>query len=167
MNPGLAAQIACILEATARKPGNVHRFCDHDDTGYIDFLTSAAAIAPVLADASNRSIGATVLEAVQRTRQVARANTNLGIILLLTSSVFSNMADTMRDPTARFYAVEHPTIMIVAIALAHIGRVVARKAKTPGDARMRTVVFFALSVVLLLVGTPWPGTHDNRPLFRI
>jgi hypothetical protein len=91
----------------------------------------------------------------------------LGIVLLLTSSVLGNMAETMRDPTARFYAVEHPTIMIVAIALAHIGRVVARKAKTPAAARTRTVVFFALSVVLLLVGTPWPGTHDNRPLFRI
>jgi hypothetical protein len=91
----------------------------------------------------------------------------LGIILLLTSSVLGNMAETMRDPTARFYAVEHPTIMIVAIALAHIGRVVARKAKTPANARTRTAVFFALSVVLLLVGTPWPGTHDNRPLFRV
>jgi hypothetical protein len=91
----------------------------------------------------------------------------LGIILLLTSSAFSDMAETMRDPTARFYAVEHPTIMIVAIALAHIGRVVARKAKTPGDARTRTAAFFALSVILLLVGTPWPGTHDNRRLFRI
>jgi hypothetical protein len=91
----------------------------------------------------------------------------LGILLLLTSSVLGNMAETMRDPTARFYAVEHPTIMIVAIALAHIGRVVARKAKTPADARTRTAVLFALSVVLLLVGTPWPGTHDNRPLFRI
>jgi triphosphoribosyl-dephospho-CoA synthase len=80
---GLYAQLACIWEATARKPGNVHRFCDFDDTGYVDFLSSAAAIAPVLAEACNHSVGATVLEAVQRTRQVARANTNLGIILLL------------------------------------------------------------------------------------
>src|ERR1700758_3148406 len=49
----------------------------------------------------------------------------LGIILLLTSNVFSNMGETMRDSTARFYAVEHPTIMIVAIALAHVGRILA------------------------------------------
>jgi triphosphoribosyl-dephospho-CoA synthase len=80
---GLYAQLACIWEATARKPGNVHRFLDFDDTEYVDFLSSAAAIAPVLADAAGRGVGATVLEAVQRTRQVARANTNLGIILLL------------------------------------------------------------------------------------
>ena len=46
---GLHAQLACIWEATARKPGNVHRFVDFDDLTYLDFLTSAAAVAPVLA----------------------------------------------------------------------------------------------------------------------
>jgi triphosphoribosyl-dephospho-CoA synthase len=80
---GLYAHMACIWEATARKPGNVHRFRDFDDTGYLDFLLSAAAVAPVLADAANQSVGATVLQAIQRTRAVARANTNLGIVLLL------------------------------------------------------------------------------------
>jgi hypothetical protein len=90
-----------------------------------------------------------------------------GIVLLLTSNAFGNMGETMRDSTARFYAVEHPTIMIAAVALAHIARVLARKAPTPAGARTRTIAFFTLSVVLLLVGTPWPGTHDNRPLFRI
>jgi hypothetical protein len=91
----------------------------------------------------------------------------LGIVLLLTSNVYSNMAETMRDSTARFYAVEHPTIMIIAIALAHVGRALARKASSPAAARTRQIVFFALSTVLLLAGTPWPGMHDNRPLFRV
>jgi hypothetical protein len=91
----------------------------------------------------------------------------LGLILVLTSNAFNNMSETMSDPTARFYAVEHPTIMIAAIVLAHVGRVLARKAATPASARTRMLVFFVLSVILLLVGTPWPGTHDNRPLFRI
>jgi triphosphoribosyl-dephospho-CoA synthase len=80
---GLCSQIACIWEATARKPGNVHRFCDFDDCGYVDFLLSAAAVAPVLEKARERGIGATVLEAVQATRQVVKTNTNLGILLLL------------------------------------------------------------------------------------
>ena len=38
---GLCAQLACIWEATARKPGNVHRFRDFADVGYLDFLVSA------------------------------------------------------------------------------------------------------------------------------
>jgi triphosphoribosyl-dephospho-CoA synthase len=47
-SPGLCAQLACIWEASARKPGNVHRFRDFADASYLDYLASAAAIAPVL-----------------------------------------------------------------------------------------------------------------------
>jgi triphosphoribosyl-dephospho-CoA synthase len=80
---GLHAQLACIWEATARKPGNVHRFVDFDDLSYLDFLASAAAVAPVLAAAPGCRVGRTVLEGVRRTRQVVRTNSNLGILLLL------------------------------------------------------------------------------------
>jgi triphosphoribosyl-dephospho-CoA synthase len=80
---GLCAQAACILEATARKPGNVHRFCDFDDLGYVDFLLSGAAIAPVLDGAVGRSVGETILACIRATRQVVTTNTNLGIVLLL------------------------------------------------------------------------------------
>src|SRR5262249_14900795 len=80
---GLFAQLSCIWEATARKPGNVHRFADFDDTHYLDFLQSAAAIAPIFDLAQDQSVGETILAAVRATRQVVRTNTNLGIILLL------------------------------------------------------------------------------------
>lgn len=80
---GLCAQIACIWEATARKPGNVHRYRDFADSSYTDFLLSAAAIAPVMANACQRSVGVTVLDAVRATRRVTGTNTNLGIVLLL------------------------------------------------------------------------------------
>ncbi|MGF1579928.1 MAG: triphosphoribosyl-dephospho-CoA synthase [Gemmataceae bacterium] len=80
---GLYVQLACIWEATARKPGNVHRYVDFEDVSYVDFLVSAAAIAPVMDTALDRSVGETVLESVKRTRQVTDTNTNLGIILLL------------------------------------------------------------------------------------
>src|ERR1051326_3861832 len=79
---GLSAQLACIWEASARKAGNVHRYCDADDVCYLDFLASAAAIAPVLQSASHRSLGATILKGVQATRRVVQTNTNLGILLL-------------------------------------------------------------------------------------
>jgi triphosphoribosyl-dephospho-CoA synthase len=80
---GLCAQVACIWEATARKPGNVHRYRDFDDATYVDFLLSAAALAPVLAAAPGHRVGATALEGVRATRRVVRSNTNLGIVLLL------------------------------------------------------------------------------------
>jgi triphosphoribosyl-dephospho-CoA synthase len=79
----LSAQLACIWETSACNPGNAHRFRDFDDTSYIDFLASAAAIAPILDAAPGQTVGATILAAVAATRQVVAANTNLGIILLL------------------------------------------------------------------------------------
>ena len=77
------------------------------------------------------------------------------------------MGETMRDATARFYAVEHPTLMIVAIALAHMGRVFVRKAASAASARTKSLIFFGIATVLLLAGTPWPGMRDSRPLFRL
>src|SRR5947199_1575614 len=80
---GLSTQLACIWEATSRKPGNVHRYRDFEDVTYLDFLTSAAAIAPEMEIASHRRVGETVLAAVRATRLMTQTNTNLGIILLL------------------------------------------------------------------------------------
>ena len=83
LSVGICAQLACIWEATARKPGNVHRYLDFADVGYLDFLHSAAAIAPVLEAAHAHSVGETVLAGVRATRGVVSTNTNLGILLLL------------------------------------------------------------------------------------
>jgi len=83
LDVGLCAQIACIWEATARKPGNVHRFRDFADSAYTDFLLSAAAIAPVMTMACQHRVGITILDAVRVTRRVVGTNTNLGIVLLL------------------------------------------------------------------------------------
>jgi triphosphoribosyl-dephospho-CoA synthase len=79
----LHVQTACIWEATARKPGNVHPLCAFDDTNYLDFVLSAAALAPVLAVSPVNSVGKTVYAAVESTRRVVAPNTNLGMLLLL------------------------------------------------------------------------------------
>lgn len=94
---GLLAQVACIWEVTARKPGNVHRFADFDDLSYVEFLLSAAAIAPVMGRARNQRVGQTILDAVQATQSVVRTNTNLGIVLLL-APLASLPGDTIDRP---------------------------------------------------------------------
>jgi triphosphoribosyl-dephospho-CoA synthase len=82
-SPGQLAHLACLFEATARKPGNIHRFADFDDATYLDFLISAAAIVAPLDRAPALGVGAAVLEAVEATRSWTTTNTNLGMILLL------------------------------------------------------------------------------------
>jgi triphosphoribosyl-dephospho-CoA synthase len=80
---GLWAQTACIWEATARKAGNVHPGRDFDDLRYVDFLLSAAAIAPVFERVRERRVGELIFAGVEATRCVCRTNANLGILLLL------------------------------------------------------------------------------------
>src|SRR5512133_249097 len=78
-----AAQLACVLAVSAEKPGNITPRHDFDDTTYEDMLRSAIAVGPELARAGERGVGDTVLAVVQASRGAARANTNLGIALLL------------------------------------------------------------------------------------
>jgi triphosphoribosyl-dephospho-CoA synthase len=78
-----AAQLACLLEATAPKPGNVSPARRFDDIGYEDFLASAAAIGGPLAGAGARPLGATIRLAIESTGSWTSSNTNLGIVLLL------------------------------------------------------------------------------------
>ena len=66
----LAAEIACLLEVSAPKPGNVTRFADFSDTRYIDFLASAAVIGTVLRKVARATTGSLILEVV---RETARA----------------------------------------------------------------------------------------------
>jgi triphosphoribosyl-dephospho-CoA synthase len=74
---------ACILEATARKPGNVHPQAAFSDLSYEDFVRSADAAAPMIARASELGVGRAVHDAIAETRCVVSTNTNLGIVLLL------------------------------------------------------------------------------------
>ncbi len=82
-SPGRLAQLACLLELTARKPGNVHRGADLPHLHFTDFLLSATAIAGPLDRASAIGVGPAVVAAIEATRKVVRTNTNLGIVLLL------------------------------------------------------------------------------------
>lgn len=77
------AVLACLLEATARKPGNVHPEAAFRDLTYADFVRSAHLIGPAFEHAGEWSVGRIVLDAVERTRRDVGTNTNLGIVLLL------------------------------------------------------------------------------------
>jgi triphosphoribosyl-dephospho-CoA synthase len=78
-----AAQLACVLEVSAEKPGNITPSHDFDDTSYEDMLRSGIALGAELGRAGERLVGETVLAAVRASHEAAGANTNLGIALLL------------------------------------------------------------------------------------
>jgi triphosphoribosyl-dephospho-CoA synthase len=80
---GQCATLACIMEATAPKPGNVHRGADFEDASYPDFIVAATVIGPIWDAAVEVPLGQTILAAVEATRNAVATNTNLGTILLI------------------------------------------------------------------------------------
>ena len=89
---GQCATLACLLEATAPKVGNVHRGADFEDLTFNDFAVSAVAIGPAMEAAAATGVGRAVLEAVAETRRLVASNTNLGMTLL-----FAPLAAVPRD----------------------------------------------------------------------
>ena len=86
----------------------------------------------------------------------------LGLLLYLalspmTRSAMQNMGAAMQASAIRFWVVEHPFAMILALVFAHLGKSRPR----------RSAVFFTIAVLLLLAGMPWPGLPYARPLFRL
>lgn len=80
---GQCVALACLLEATAPKPGNVHRGADFEDLTFDDLAAAGIAIAPCMDEAANRPLGQTILQAVRATQKLVATNANLGIILLV------------------------------------------------------------------------------------
>ena len=101
-----AGQLACLLEVSAPKPGNVSPDRHFHDTRYEDFLASAIAIGPALAQANTTSLGGTIRRAVEDTLRWTRSNTNLGIVLLLAplARAALHRQGTLRDRLGRVLA---------------------------------------------------------------
>ena len=99
---GQCGTLACLLEVSAPKPGNVHRGADFDDMTYLDMAASAVAIAPALEGvAADGRLGQCVLAAVVATRRVTATNTNLGTLLLLAPLAIVPQDDPLRSGVAR------------------------------------------------------------------
>jgi hypothetical protein len=96
----------------------------------------------------------------------------LGLILYFGLSpnmreILNHFGDAMGRADLRFWAVEHVSAMFLAVALSHVGRVLARKASTTDAKRSRLLITFGLATVLMLAGMPWPARPGGRPLFRL
>jgi hypothetical protein len=89
----------------------------------------------------------------------------LGIVMYAVTSpivraALANMSGTMKDRVLRFWAVEHPFSMIVALVLVHVARVLERRGK-----KRAVAILLTIALVALLAGIPWPFMPYGRPLF--
>jgi len=68
----------------------------------------------------------------------------------------TGMSAAMKDPYSRFFAIEHISGMIIAIILLHIGKAQGKKAISDKAKHRRTVVFYLLALLIILLSIPWP-----------
>jgi hypothetical protein len=94
----------------------------------------------------------------------------LGILLYgflspFTREAFGGFGAAMKDPTLRFWAVEHIVGMLIGLALVHVGRVRTRRTDSLRRHKV-AAIFFGLALAAILVSIPWPGMPAGRPLLR-
>lgn len=93
----------------------------------------------------------------------------IGIILYLflsptTRLIMQNFSGAMSNGQARYFGVEHVILMIVALMVAHMGRVFVRRAPTAILKHRRTLFWFVLAILIVLAAVPWPFLMYGRPL---
>lgn len=95
----------------------------------------------------------------------------IGILLWVLSPTVSqaraDMGEAMKDSELRYFAVEHGMVMVVALAVVHIGRVAAKRATEPRAQHLRTALYAGLALLLICMRTPWPFTEVARPWLRL
>lgn len=71
----------------------------------------------------------------------------------------------MKDSTLRFYQMEHPVMMIIAIVLITLAYGNAKKA-VPDDQKFKKAFqLFSVALIVILLAVPWPFREIGRPLF--
>lgn len=84
----------------------------------------------------------------------------VGLLLYLvlspiTTGAFGNFGAAMGDDTLRFFAVEHISVMVIAVILAHVAVIMVKRATTSAAKFRRAAIWTTLSVLAVLFAIPW------------
>ena len=69
---------------------------------------------------------------------------------------FESTGELMKNKLARFFAVEHISVMLIAVILLHIGKAQGKKDLPHKTKHRRTVLYYLLALLLILAMIPWP-----------
>ncbi len=83
----------------------------------------------------------------------------IGLLLWFFYSPYSRVlltgGNVVADSTLRFYAIEHPLTMILAVVFVHLGRTGVRKAATDQKKYQRGLIYYAVALLFMLSRMPW------------
>ncbi|MEY3990914.1 MAG: hypothetical protein RI985_1995 [Chloroflexota bacterium] len=86
-----------------------------------------------------------------------------GVLSPITTSAMSDMGAAMQNGAIRFWAVEHISMMTIAIAIAHIGSGRIRKGADDKAKHRAAAIFFTLAFVIMMTSIPW---NESARLIR-
>jgi hypothetical protein len=92
----------------------------------------------------------------------------LGLVLYFMmdkQSIFSNMAEGMKDPYTRYWGMEHLLGMIIAIAVVQFGRIASKKAGNDLLKHKKALIWYGVAMLLFVINIPWPWKTVARGLF--
>ena len=81
----------------------------------------------------------------------------LGIILYFVSPFVQFNSSTMKDATTRYWAVEHISMMIIAVALITAARSTAKKLTVDAAKHKRLFIFNAIALLIILASIVMSG----------
>ena len=79
----------------------------------------------------------------------------LGLINWIGRGWAAQIPQAMSNPALRFFAIEHPLTMLLALVVAHVGRVRSRRGETSLAQHRSAAIFYTLSLLLIISAIPW------------
>ena len=94
----------------------------------------------------------------------------IGLVLYFFLSPFTKMffetEGAMGDRVLRYWGVEHIVTMVIAVALAQVGRTMSKRSQVHRLKFKRGAIFYLLALLVMLAAIPWPFLKDvGRPWF--
>ncbi|MBZ4401932.1 hypothetical protein OWM54_35445 [Myxococcus sp. MISCRS1] len=96
----------------------------------------------------------------------------LGMVLYSGLSPFTpfslqgGLRESLAHPTLRFFGIEHPTLMLLALVVAHVGSALSQRADVSVTRHRAWALGLLVAMGLVACAIPWAGLSQGRPLFR-
>ena len=124
------------------------------------FMLLIASFNAIIGFATNKEYSATNFRLALFTLIVSHIQLLIGIVLYFVTPYFKawskeGMGGVMKDSVLRLYNVEHPLIMIIAIALITIGYSRHKKKLTSRPKFKMLAIFYGFALIAMLSRIPW------------
>lgn len=105
--------------------------------------------------------GATYTESDRKVGLIAFISSHLQLLIglglyMMSPKVHAIGESVMKEPLARFFAVEHLAMMIIGIILISVGYIKAKKQTDSAQKFKTTFIYFAIGLLVILSRIPWP-----------